>query len=59
MLLQVNCIEFYSRDCGSLRYHTHWSSSFSQSCWLPFEILLHTATRHLLLHSWPHTLLAR
>ena len=29
---------------GSLHYHTHWSPSFIQICWSPFEILLQTAT---------------
>jgi hypothetical protein len=56
MLLQVKCMEFYSRDCWSLHYYTHWPSRFVQSCWSPFEILLQTnkSTRQLLLHSIPH-----
>jgi len=56
-------MDFDSVDCGSLQYHTHWSSSFIQSCWSPFEILLQTATGEqgscFCLHSWPHALLAR
>ena len=44
MLIQMNCIEFNSWDLGSIRLHENWSSSFIQSCWSPFEILLQTAT---------------
>ena len=46
MLLQLNCIEFYSRDSGSLHYHTHWSSSFIQSCLSPFEIFCRLQLQH-------------
>ena len=30
MLLPVNCMEFYRRDCGSVHYHTNWSPRFVQ-----------------------------
>jgi len=43
MLLQVNYIEFNSRNLGSLHEHEHWSSRIIQSCWSLFEILLQTA----------------
>ena len=41
----MKCMEFYSPDGGSLHYHTHWLSTFIQSCWSLFEILLQTATQ--------------
>jgi len=46
MLLQVNCMEFYSHDGGSLHYHTHWSFTFIQSCPSPFETICRLQLEH-------------
>jgi len=46
MLLQAKCMEFYSCDCGSVNYHTHWSSSFIQSCPSPSEINCRLQMQH-------------
>ena len=54
MLLLVKCVEFYSRDCRSLHYHAHWSSSSIRSCSSPFEIILQTATRAQSSYSCTH-----
>jgi len=38
MVIQEKYMEFCCSDGGSVHYRTHWSSSFIQICWSPFEI---------------------